>query len=121
MFVQDYSVSNYEYCKNVSPVDGNNIKTMDVIIPKYMTNMKTGKYKKKIIINRNLFINDSDCKINVSKTVTEQGYYTIGTYPNEKLDFSNKMDSNGKIPPGTSFLLETMYEDPTTSKLTGKV
>lgn len=120
--MDNYKVSNYEYCRNVEKIPTRSPNVIKAYIPKYMPNIREGNWKQRISINSNLFINASDCALNIPNIVTTQGYCTVRSYPNEKLDFSSKYDEELEyIHIGNRFLVEVMYEDPETVKLTGKV
>ena len=120
--MNSYEVSNYEYCKNVNKIPTPHPTSIRAYIPKYMPNISGGNWQQKVAIGGNLFINAPECAVSIPNTVMEQGYYTVNSYPNETLDFTSKYDEElGYIPEGNSFLLEIMYEDPETIKLTGKV
>lgn len=119
--MNNYEVSNYEYCKNVVKIENTQPTSMKVYIPKYMPNVSGGNWRHKVAINSNLFVNASGCAVSAPRTVIEQGYYTVKPYSNEVLDFTKKAKKFGYIPKGSTFLLEVMYEDPETIKLTGKV
>ena len=120
-----YEVSNYEYGISLEDIKGTTTTSIKAVIPKYMTNMKTGLKQSKEIINKNLFVNAADCKIKTPTTIKSQGYYTVWKYPNEILDFSNKvmLDDNGNpyIPKDSTFIIEVLYEDVVNMHLTGKV
>ena len=120
-----YEISNYEYGISLEDIKGTTTNMAKVVIPKYMTNMKTGLKQSKEIINKNLFVNASDCKIKVPTTIKTQGYITVSKYPNELLDFSNKviLDEKGNpyIPKDSTFIIEVLYEDVANMHLTGKV
>lgn len=120
--MNSYEISNYEYCKNVSKITTPHPKSIKAYIPKYMPNITGGDWKQKVSIGGSLFVNAPDCAVNIPNIIMEQGYYTVPTYSNETLDFSSKFDEDKKcIPIGTTFLLETLYNDPETVRLTGKV
>lgn len=120
--MEGYQVSNYEYCKNVEKIPTPHPTVIKAHIPKYMPNVSAGNWRQKVAISGNLFVNAPECAVNIPDTVTEQGYCTVKSYSNEVLDFTSKYDKIRKcIPVGNTFLLEVMYEDPETIKLTGKV
>lgn len=120
--MEEYKISNYEYCKNVENLGSIYPRTMKLYIPKYMPNIKSGNWRQKVAIAGNLFVNAPECSIKTPTTVMEQGYYTASVYANENPNFSNKFNYDlGYIPAGKTFLAEIMYEDPHTLKITGKV
>ena len=120
--MDNYEISNYEYCQNVNDIPSKYPTSIKAYIPKYMPKVSGGDWQQKISIGGNLFVNAKECAITTPNTVVEQGYYEVKAYPNEMLNFENKYDDKqGCIPKGSKFLLEVMYGDPETMKLTGKV
>jgi hypothetical protein len=123
--VSEYKISNYEFGKIADErIGGTTISKAKVIIPKLMTNMTTGLYEKKMVVNRNLFANAPDCKISVPATIQCQGYYTVEKYSTEIINLSNKAikDGSGRtyIPKNTPVMLEVLYEDLLNIHLIGK-
>lgn len=120
--MDNYEVSNYEYCRNVEKIYTRYPTSIKAYIPKYMPKIREGNWRQKVSINSNLFVNASDCALNIPNIVTTQGYITVSAYSNETPNFSSKYNEELEyIPIGNRFLLEIMYEDPETVKLTGKV
>lgn len=113
--ISEYKVSNYEYGKTVEEkIYGSTLVRAKVVIPKLMTNMNTGLYESKMVINKNLFINAPDCKITTPSTIKCKGYCTVEKYSNEviNMDSKTKTDGNGVyIPKDTPIMIEVLYED----------
>lgn len=122
--VSKYQISNYEVAVTVEDIYGSTINKAKVAISKFMANMKTGNYETKKPINRNLFINASDCAIKPSAVINTRGYCTLEKYSTEVINLANKTseDSNGNIyiPKGTKLLVEVLYEDKLNMHITGK-
>lgn len=120
--MESYKVSSYESCTNVECVHTPYPTEMKVYVPKYMPNVTSGDWKQRVSIAGNIFVNASECAPSVPNIVTEQGYCTVKPYANEIPDFTGKFNfPRGYIPKGNTFLIEVMYEDCETRKLTGKV
>ncbi len=122
--VNGYNVDNYEYFENVEPIIPFPTE-IKAYIPKYMPNVTKGLWKKPYPISINsLQANASDCKVSLPTTVMEQGYITIGHYPNERPNFTDKATLvNGKltIKKGNQFIAEVLYSDASEIKFIGKV
>lgn len=125
MLFDKYKISNYEMCQNVTEITDIDITEMKCVIPKYMSNMLTGPRQTKTWLNQGMFANAPDCKVSIPSTITQQGYITVPKYENEVLDFTSKClkddDENLYIPRNTNFMVEVLYEDLMSIRLTGKV
>lgn len=120
--MEKYKVSGYELCNNVENIYTPYPTEIKVHVPKYMPNVTAGNWQQRVSIASNIFVNAAECAPSIPNTVTEQGYCKIKPYSNETLDFTEKFDfKNGYISVGNTFIMEVMYEDIETRKLTGKV
>lgn len=124
MLVDNYQVSNYEFGRTLDEkIRGTSIVKAKVGIPKLMTNMTISSTDSKKLINKNLFVNASDCKIDVPNTITTRGYCTVEKYKTEVINFSNKAmeDELGKyIPKNTPVMIEVLYNDVLNMHIIGK-
>jgi hypothetical protein len=120
--VTKYQISNYEFGKTVERINGTTILSAKVAIPKLMTNMSMGLYNTKKVINQNLFINASDCRLKTPATVTCRGYCTLEKYSTEVINMSNKAvtGSTTYIPVGTKIMVEVLFEDTLNMHIIGK-
>ena len=113
--IQQYSVNNYEYGILVEPIDGDKLIEAKVGIKKLMPMMTINDKHKKEYINKNLFVNASDCKISVSNTIELQNYITLSKYvSDDPIPMKDKtVTENGKkyIPSGEPIMIEVLYGD----------
>jgi len=122
--VTDYNNDNFEYFKNVErikPVP----EEIKAYIPKYMPQINGGLWQEKIPITvESMEANASDCRVSMPKQVMTQGYITIGHYPNEHPDFTEKaemIEGVFQIEKGNQFIAEILYSDASEIKFIGKV
>lgn len=120
--INEYNMDGCEYFINVEQISPTPDK-IKAYIPKYMPQVVKGKWKTPVPVAINL-ANAPDCSVPIPRIITEQGYYTIGHYPNEQPNFVSKaVTVLGKlvVQPGNTFMAEVLYNDPTDIKFIGKV
>ena len=120
--INDYEIDGYEYGINVElikPVP----ESIKLYIPKYMPNVSKGKWEEPISIDVNgLEVNES--KVQLPTMTTEQGYITVGHFPNEHPDYTEKAVKVGsvlRVKPENSFMVRVLYGDPNEIYFIGRV
>ena len=122
--VTDYNNDDYEYFTNVErikPIP----ETIKSHIPKYMPLVSPGDWQEKVPITvESMEANAPECRVKFPKWVLTQGYVTIGHYPNEHPDFTEKaelIEGILQVEKGNKFIAEVLYSDASEIKFIGKV
>lgn len=119
----NYTIDEYEYFSNVEDIDPIP-STIRAYFPKFMPQVTPGTWRKPMPINSGLLVNARECSVVLPTTVTEQGYYTLEHYSNERPNFTSKATLKGGrfvVLKGNTFMAEVLYNDPTDIKFVGKI
>ena len=94
--VTNLQINPIEYCYTTKSQHYTS-STFQVRIPKLMPLMLPASTK---IFNKNILINDKQCKPNIKNSVKTQSYITVKRSPNCSLE--HKADASGMVPAGTA-------------------
>ena len=118
----EFKVNDTEWVYNVDKPYASSPSHLKVHIPILMANIPRGlPDTSKTSINRNIFCNDSSCRVNPSSLVTTQNYITIGHHKNESPDFTIVEDWQGRMTRYNKILAEIPNGDIRNIRFTHKM
>lgn len=115
--IQQNTIQTFEYCYTLDERHHKSDR-FAVYIPSLMTEI--GQQEPDEIdesIERSLFINSGDCKVDVNTTITTQTFLEVPVFFNSNL--CHNSDENGMIPKGTKLLCMIMNNDVNDIHITG--
>lgn len=106
--VKDFDINKDEYGILVADAMIND-KTFKLYIGKIMPSITKSATTKPLVFDKNIFVNDTKCKITCSNKVTTQGYVTLSKMDNVYLGHHCKDPKNPKlIKTGTRLKIKMM-------------